>query len=220
MRKRPAHNKLNLLGIRFGKLTVIKETQETSKWECVCDCGDTRVVHSSKLRSRRVYSCHKCSRMRMSQKKTKHGEAKTLLYGVWNTMKQRCSNKNTKMYYRYGARGITVCKEWSSDFMAFKRFADENGYTDGMSIERKDNDKGYTIENCTFIPLSEQPKHRECVVVDDDRAIICRRYQEEDIAQSELAREYMVHPTTITNILKDNNIQRQKRNQAGVWTNV
>jgi predicted DNA-binding protein (UPF0251 family) len=70
------------------------------------------------------------------KKKQFHGKTKTKLYSVWQQMKQRCYNKNDKGYKNYGGRGVRVCDEWQLDFEAFYNWAIENGYKEGLSIDK------------------------------------------------------------------------------------
>ncbi len=82
------------------------------------------------------------------------------LYGVWQGMNARCNNPNHRGYMRYGGRGIRVCPEWS-DYAVFRTWALANGYRKGLSIERKNNNSGYSPKNCTWIPLAAQSKNRK-----------------------------------------------------------
>ena len=73
-------------------------------------------------------------------------------------MKQRCENPNTSAYVNYGGKGISVCNEWQ-DFERFYLWAISNGYQPGLTIERKDNSKGYYPDNCTFATRAEQNRN-------------------------------------------------------------
>jgi len=73
------------------------------------------------------------------------------LYDKYGHMQQRCHNKNDKFYLYYGARGIKVCDEWLGNPKEFVKWSLENGYEDGLEIERIDNEKGYSPDNCTFV---------------------------------------------------------------------
>ena len=85
----------------------------------------------------------------------KHGQSKTRLYGIYNGMKQRCNNPKSQSYQYYGAKGIKVCDEWKNDFMAFKEWADANGYNDTLTIDRIDPKKDYCPENCRWLTINE-----------------------------------------------------------------
>ena len=77
----------------------------------------------------------------------------TRLHRTWNSMKQRCSNPKFKQYKDYGGRGITVCPEWASrdGFVSFAKWALENGFREDLEIDRRDNDRGYSPDNCRWV---------------------------------------------------------------------
>lgn len=77
------------------------------------------------------------------------------LYTTWKAMNQRCHNKNSKAYKHYGGRGITICQEWKGNFRNFRLWAISNGWVDGLSIDRINNDGNYEPSNCRFITLQE-----------------------------------------------------------------
>lgn len=91
---------------------------------------------------------------------TKHGLTDHPLYNTWERIKTRCYNPKCPDYKDYGLRGITVCDEWKNDFVEFLYWALKNGWEKGLTIERLNNDKGYSPDNCKWIPMKEQPKNR------------------------------------------------------------
>lgn len=97
----------------------------------------------------------------------KHGCCGTPLYRSWYHMKSRCSNPNDKNYDIYGGRGITVCDEWRNSFETFRDWAFANGYADNLTIDRIDNDKGYSPENCRWISIAEQQRNKSnCIYIE------------------------------------------------------
>jgi hypothetical protein len=84
------------------------------------------------------------------------------LYGVWQGMKQRCLNKNNPHYKNYGGRGITVCDRWINDFHIF--VSDIGKRPKGFTLDRINNDKGYSPDNCRWATRSEQQLNRRDAV--------------------------------------------------------
>lgn len=155
----------NYIGTVIDRLTVIEKTSEKSKsgntyYICKCECGNTTKVHSGNLASRSVKSCG-CLRSDTTTKtKTKHGMRHKRIYGILKNMIGRCHDTKHISYKDYGAKGVAVCEEWRSNKSAFFEWAINNGYSDSLTIERKNPFMDYTPENCTFIPRSEQNKNK------------------------------------------------------------
>lgn len=72
------------------------------------------------------------------------------LSNIYRKMKQRCYTKTNKDYYKYGGRGITICKEWLNDFDSFVDWALQNNYSDNLTLDRINVNKGYTPKNCRW----------------------------------------------------------------------
>lgn len=81
------------------------------------------------------------------------------LYYVYYSMLSRCYNKNNPRYKDYGARGITVCSKWRLDNKTFYEWAIKNGYREGLTLDRIDNDKEYSPENCAWVTNKENCNH-------------------------------------------------------------
>lgn len=157
----------DLTGLRFGHLTVLAHEGKTkhgnAQWLCLCDCGEKAVVAGGHLTSGHTVSCG--CRKRSVRPTMTHGESKSRLYNVWILMRRRCKLPNDKNYSRYGGRGIKVCPEWDGDYEAFRDWALANGYDENApygecTLDRKNNDKGYSPDNCRWVNETVQANNR------------------------------------------------------------
>ena len=153
------NEKNDLKGRKFGEWTVIKRGSKTSSgnqnWICKCLCGRKFEVRGYTLKSGASTKCKHCV---VPYSKTKY--TKDPIKIVWRGMKQRCYNENHQAFNHYGGRGIEICSEWLEEPSIFYNWAYVNGYGEGMSIERINNNEGYSPGNCKFIPMSGQSMHR------------------------------------------------------------
>ena len=136
----------DLTGEKFGKLTVLNHVKG-AVWSCQCSCKDKTIVEigEGRLKSGGRTSCG-C----YFNKKSNDPE-----YDIWSSMIQRCTNKNSKDYYRYGGRGITVCDRWLSSYTDFITDLGKRP-DDTYSLDRINNDGNYCPENCRWATLDEQ----------------------------------------------------------------
>ena len=150
----------NIEGKKFNRLTVIKYLGH-SKWLCKCDCGNHTIVAASRLKNGTTKSCG-CLQLEFVKKGAHriHGLSKSKLSYVLGNMIERCYNPKNNRYKHYGARGIRVCDEWLNNHKSFYDWALANGYHEGLSIDRIDNDKDYSPENCRFVDNTVQMNNR------------------------------------------------------------
>ena len=158
--------KKDLTGKKFGRLTVKEKDTKKSKgrnyWICECDCGNIKSIRTDALTCGHTKSCGCLNKE--TQFKPIHGMKNTRLYNVWGGMKNRCRNKNSSDYVDYGGRGISYCKEWE-DFIPFYNWAIENGYEEGLSIDRVDNNGNYEPSNCRWATTKQQANNRRTNVI-------------------------------------------------------
>jgi hypothetical protein len=89
-----------------------------------------------------------------------HNKSNTKIYRVWNGIKQRCNNPNDGFYYCYGLKGIKICEEWSGNFSCFYDWSVKNGYKEGLTIDRVNNDGNYEPSNCRWVDNITQQRNR------------------------------------------------------------
>lgn len=148
--------RIDLTGQRFARWEVLSYAGNLH-WLCRCECGTEKHVHGASLRRGATSGCIRCHPGR-SNRRT-HGMKKTRLYNIWCGMKRRCLLKTDAAYPHYGGRGITVCLEWRDNFKSFATWAYANGYSDDLTLDRKNNNLGYEPGNCRWATHAEQNRN-------------------------------------------------------------
>jgi hypothetical protein len=155
-----AKNRIELVGARFGRLVALEAITELGKvlrYKCVCDCGATIVIRAQSLRIGNTKSCGCFHREHASEINRRHGMSRTPIHNVWMGMRRRCEDPKSEYYADYGGRGIAVCERW----LAFERFLEDMGVPEkGMTLERSNNDLGYSKENCVWATKTTQANNR------------------------------------------------------------
>lgn len=146
---------VDLVGLVFSDLVVIRRVGSDkfgrATWLCKCACGRTTVVPTLNLKTGNTKSCG-CLRY-VNAQNIKHGLAGTKIYACWHNMIKRCFDTSDKDYEGYGGRGIVVCRRW----LVFDNFLADMGHPPpGLTLDRKNNNKGYSKRNCRWATHSQQ----------------------------------------------------------------
>jgi hypothetical protein len=172
---------------KYNEWTVLSFSRKEkygSMFLCKCSCGTEKVIFLGNLTSNKSKSCGCKKAENISASKMDHGHSTrgrmTKVYTSWSSMKTRCLNKNSTSYHKYGGRGITVCDRW----LDFNNFLKDMGEPQkDYSIERIDNDKGYSKENCKWASSSEQMRNTRRTKLTED---IVKKIRDNELSLKEV----------------------------------
>jgi hypothetical protein len=152
------------LGNKFGKLTIVKDlgmvqmNNRTRHCAIVkCACGFEKLARVSSLTTGAMKSCGCTAHEKLYKFVYKHGMHETKIFKLWSGMFSRCYNTKHLAYKYYGKRGILICKRWHK-FVNF--YADMGDRPNGKTLDRINNDKGYSPSNCKWSTYKEQANNR------------------------------------------------------------
>lgn len=152
----------DISGQTFGNLEVLEFVEvknHRAYFRCKCKlCGNICVKQGQLITSGKTRSCGCFAKNNTDQ--TTHGFSKTHLYGVWCNMKRRCYIPKAQNYEFYGGRGIKVCDEWRNDYLNFHNWAYQNGYADGLTLDRVNTDGDYSPDNCRWVDMKTQNNNK------------------------------------------------------------
>jgi hypothetical protein len=156
-----------MVGHKYNRLFVSKIVLgrgKDTRLECLCECGKVVTPKAINVKSGISSSCGCLPREKRRESINNSGVYKTRVTRIWMGMMARCNNKKSPYYKYYGGRGISVCKEWAEDYHQFKAWAEMNGYSDNLEIDRIDNDKDYSPQNCKWATRQQQLENRRCTL--------------------------------------------------------
>lgn len=149
------HNDLMLTGKSYKKSGI-------TYLEFICKCGKVKWANMYKIFSGKTASCG----CRLNVKNspyfnfTYHGMSRHPLYKHFHNVISRCYNQKSDSFKDYGLRGITICEEWLKDVTVFIKWAINNGWEKGLELERVNNNKGYSPENCIWATRKVQSRNK------------------------------------------------------------
>lgn len=168
--------KTDLVGRRFGRLTaiepvsIVKSGRRRTFWRSVCDCGEEFSAVRESILCGNVRSCGCLQKEEARERRTTHGLSKSSEYKIWVGMRDRCNNPRNPAYHNYGGRGITVCERWSS----FDTFLADMGPRPSTkhSIDREENDLGYSPDNCRWVTKKTQGRNRRGLIATESTSTL------------------------------------------------
>lgn len=165
----------NVSIVSFIGVSKSENGKDIYNYLCKCkECGNEFIAKSYNIPKGIAKYCKMCKSTKKHNMVRNNPYTNTRLYSIWHSMKCRCYYKNHPCYTNYGGRGITVCDEWLHNSKAFGDWAISNGYSDELTLDRINNDKGYSPDNCHWVTMKEQSENRRNAKITTDK----RQYKE------------------------------------------
>lgn len=192
---------IDITGRKYGRWTVIGRGPDIGKnkaWFCHCECGNERLIQYSALSCGYSKSCG-CLRKELFAVRSK-SRSKSPEYNTWLLMIRRCYNSGDEAFKNYGARGVTVSDDWR---FSFDKFLEDMGRRPSpeLTIERRDNSKGYTKKNCYWGTREDQGNNRRGNVL-----VVLKDGREMTVAQA--IKELKLKPNTVRTWIDRNQVDK------------
>ena len=166
----------------------------------LCFCGQYFIADKHEITRGNKTNCGCLTRILNTEKHVTHGKSRTRLFGIWRSMKKRCFLPSHEAYYRYGGRGIMVCKEWLI-FDNFSVWAVRNGYKEHLTLDRINNDLGYYPDNCRWATYEEQNQNKKNNTINAGIARLIVYLVYSGLSHTEVARIFEVSRPTVSFII-------------------
>ena len=193
--KRIIYTEGQILGnnITFMEEAGMQGTSRMGKFKCHCGNIFNAAIHTIKRKHTKSCGCGE------NKGNFRHGVQKSnrRLYSVYINMKKRCYSATSKDYKYYGAKGIKVCDEWLNDIVAFYDWSINNGYKNDLTIDRLDNSKSYSPDNCTWSTILEQQHNKSNTYLNKDIVLFIR---ESKLSRKKLAKKFNVSVSNISSV--------------------
>lgn len=201
------HLSENIIGNKYGKLSVLSASKNKQYVNCICECGNKKEIKAKELIRGAQKSCG-CSKYKWREKISAHP-----LYSTWKGMRERCNRPKSASYANYGAKGVKVCKEWQESFPAFRDWCLNNGWQPGLQIDKDIIPKKigipallYSPEMCTITTQVENTYIRSSAKLTKQQV---REIRNSNINWKDACEKYKIDNTTFYDI----------RNNK-IWVNV
>jgi hypothetical protein len=191
--------------------TILEEELDQEKRtrivKVICNhCNTKHILNYYNIDNKFQHGCLKCAVTKAAEIKNNDQEImnkrkiNNRLKSVYNNMKIRCNNPNSKDYKNYGGRGIKICEEWNN-MKSFRSWALNNGYKKGLEIDRENNNKGYSPDNCRWVIKKINSRNTRQVKLNEELVKEIKYGKYKNMKPSEISKEININPTTIYNVL-------------------
>ena len=200
-----------IIGRKNGKLTIESFSHKNEHgrriWNCRCECGNSIPLPHAHFVKQVTCGCF--DKDRPTERWKKHGMTHTSEWSIWHGIRKRCLCPTDQAYPRYGGRGVGLCKEWTESFEAFYR--DMGPRPAGKTVDRIDNNKGYSKENCRWVDWKTQSRNKRTnhlLTVDGVTKCITEWAEQTGIRKDTLRRRIMVYGWTPEEAIKTKTMRK------------
>lgn len=187
---------IDLTGKKFNSWTVISLNRREGKrtyWNCICGCRQVKIVRADALMNGRSKHCKYCNNLT-------HHLSKNILYYTFYKLRARCYNLKATGYKYWGGRGIIICDEWKNNFKAFYDWSINNGWEEGLEIDRINNNGNYEPSNCRWTTSVINNRNKRNIKLNPQKVEEIKQLIANHLTQQNIADIYNVCRESISRI--------------------